>query len=109
MTERELAPTDVVIVDAVRSATAKRNGRLSGVHATDLLGDVLLGLIDRNPIEAGDVDHVAGGCINQVGMQGNNITRTSWSRRARPAPSAGRASRPRCGPTRCSPRASPTS
>ena len=78
MTTANLAPTDVVIVDAVRSATAKRNGRLSGVHATDLLGDVLLGLLDRNPIEAADVDHVAGGCINQVGMQGNNITRTSW-------------------------------
>ena len=74
----ELAPNDVVIVDAVRSATARRNGRLAGLHATDLLGEVLLGLLDRNPIEASDVDHVAGGCINQVGMQGNNITRTSW-------------------------------
>ncbi len=74
----ELQPTDVVIVDAVRSATARRNGRLAGVHATDLLGDVLLGLLERNPIEASDVDHVAGGCINQVGMQANNIVRTSW-------------------------------
>ena len=74
----DLAPNDVVIVDAVRTATARRNGRLSGMHATDLLGEVLLGLLDRNPIDPAQVDHVAGGCINQVGMQGNNITRTTW-------------------------------
>lgn len=74
----DLAPDDVVIVDAVRTATARRNGRLAGVHPTKLLGDVFHGLLDRSPIGSADVDHVAGGCINQVGMQGNNVTRTSW-------------------------------
>ncbi|MGI9624389.1 MAG: thiolase family protein [Acidimicrobiales bacterium] len=74
----DLEPTDVVIVDAVRTATARRNGRLAGLHATDLLADTLLALIDRSPIDAADVDHVAAGCINQVGMQANNIARTSW-------------------------------
>ena len=69
---------DVVIVDAVRSATAKRNGKLSGFHVTKLLGDVLISLIDRNDLDPGIVDHVAGGCIAQVGMQANNVTRTSW-------------------------------
>ena len=74
----DLAPNDVVIVDAVRSAAARRNGRLAAKHSTALLGEVLVGLLDRNAIDASDVDHVAGGCINQVGMQGNNIARTAW-------------------------------
>lgn len=74
----ELAPNDVVIVDAVRTATARRNGRLAGTHATDLLADTLVGLLKRTGVDGADVDHVAGGCINQVGMQGNNITRTAW-------------------------------
>ena len=69
---------EVVIVDAVRSATAKRNGRLSSFHVTKLLGDVLVSLIDRNNLDPSIVDHVAGGCIAQVGMQANNVTRTSW-------------------------------
>ena len=69
---------DVVIVDAVRSATAKRNGRLSGFHVTKLLGDVIVSLVNRNDLDPGIVDHVAGGCIAQVGMQANNVTRTSW-------------------------------
>ena len=74
----DLSPNDVVIVDAVRTATARRNGRLKGVHATDLLADTFIGLLKRNDVDAADIDHVAGGCINQVGMQGNNIARTSW-------------------------------
>ena len=52
---------EVVIVDAVRSATAKRNGRLSSFHVTKLLGDVLVSLIDRNNLDSSIVDHVAGG------------------------------------------------
>ncbi len=69
---------EVVIVDAVRSATAKRNGRLSSFHVTKLLGDVLVSLVERNNLDPNLVDHVAGGCIAQVGMQANNVTRTSW-------------------------------
>ncbi len=69
---------DVVIVDAVRSATAKPKSRLSRFHVTDLLGNVLQSLFDRNNVDPGTVDHVAGGCIAQVGEQANNVTRTSW-------------------------------
>ena len=69
---------DVVIVDAVRSATAKPNSRLSRFHVTDLLGNVLQSLFDRNNVDPNDVDHVAGGCIAQVGEQANNVTRTAW-------------------------------
>ena len=69
---------DVVIVDAVRSATAKPNSRLSRFHVTDLLGNVLQSLFDRNNVDPNEVDHVAGGCIAQVGEQANNVTRTAW-------------------------------
>ena len=69
---------DVVIVDAVRSATAKPNSRLSRFHVTDLLGNVLQSLFDRNNVDPNEVDHVAGGCIAQVREQPNNVTRTSW-------------------------------
>ena len=57
---------DVVIVDAVRSATAKPNSRLSRFHVTDLLGNVLQSLFVRNNVVPNEVDHVAGGCIAQV-------------------------------------------
>jgi len=69
---------EVVIVDAVRSATAKPNSRLSRFHVTDLLGDVLQSLFERNNVDPSTVDHVAGGCIAQVGEQANNVTRTAW-------------------------------
>ena len=69
---------EVVIVDAVRSATAKPNSRLSRFHVTDLLGDVLKSLFERNNVDPNTVDHVAGGCIAQVGEQANNVTRTAW-------------------------------
>ena len=69
---------EVVIVDAVRSATAKPNSRLSRFHVTDLLGDVLQSLFERNKVDPSAVDHVAGGCIAQVGEQANNVTRTAW-------------------------------
>jgi acetyl-CoA C-acetyltransferase len=88
---------DVVIVDAVRSATAKRNGRLSGFHVTKLLGDILVSLIDRNQLDPGSVDHVAGGCIAQVGMQANNVTRTSWLSAGLPAHVGASTTSTQCG------------
>ena len=46
---------DVVIIDSVRSAVGKRNGALSAMPATELLGDVLLGLLGRNDVDPADV------------------------------------------------------
>jgi acetyl-CoA C-acetyltransferase len=69
---------DVVIVDAVRSPIGRKQGGLSSLHAAELLGTVLAGLISRSGIEAGSVDQVIGGCISQVGQQSFNVTRTAW-------------------------------
>lgn len=67
-----------VIVEATRSPIGKRNGWLSGLHATELLGAVQKALIAKAGIDAGSVEQVIGGCVTQFGEQGNNVTRQSW-------------------------------
>jgi len=69
---------DVVIVDAARSAVGKKKGSLGWVHPTDTLGPVMMGLLKRNGLEGKHVDQVIGGCINKLGAQGMNVTRTAW-------------------------------
>lgn len=67
-----------VIVEATRSPIGKRNGWLSGLHATELLGAVQKALVTKAGIDAGSVEQVIGGCVTQFGEQGNNVTRQSW-------------------------------
>ncbi|GFG74251.1 steroid 3-ketoacyl-CoA thiolase [Mycobacterium botniense] len=67
-----------VIVEATRSPIGKRNGWLSGLHATELLGAVQKALIAKAGIDAGEVEQVVGGCVTQYAEQSNNITRTAW-------------------------------
>jgi len=69
---------DVVIVDAARSPVGKRNGSLGGAHPTDVLGQVIRKMLARNNVDSATVDQVIGGCINKVGAQGMNVTRTAW-------------------------------
>ena len=70
--------SDVVIVEAVRSAVGKRRGGLSGLLAPDLLSDVFAALIDRAGIDSGAVGQVIGGCVSQVGQQTSNVVRNAW-------------------------------
>jgi acetyl-CoA C-acetyltransferase len=67
-----------VIVEATRSPIGKRNGWLSGLHATELLGAIQKALVDKAGIGAGAVEQVIGGCVTQFGEQSNNITRVAW-------------------------------
>ena len=69
---------DVVIVDAARSAVGRKKGTLGWVHPTDVLGPVLMQLLARSGVAADQVDQVIGGCINKLGAQGMNVTRTAW-------------------------------
>ena len=69
---------DVVIVEAGRSPVGKRNGSLAGAHPADVLGPVMMEVIKRAGIASSDVGQVVGGCINKVGAQAMNITRTAW-------------------------------
>ncbi|WP_280424527.1 thiolase family protein [Nocardia carnea] len=70
---------NAVIVDAVRLASGKgkMGGALSGTHPVELLAHVLRSLIDRTGIDPAQVDDVIGGCVQQVGEQALNISRTA--------------------------------
>lgn len=67
-----------VIVEATRSPIGKRNGWLSGLHATELLGAVQKALVTKAGIEPGSVEQVISGCVTQYGEQANNVARQSW-------------------------------
>ncbi|MBX7431336.1 steroid 3-ketoacyl-CoA thiolase [Mycobacterium sp. Y57] len=71
-----------VIVEATRSPIGKRNGWLSGLHATELLGAVQKALVEKARVDSGFeadmVEQVIGGCVTQFGEQSNNITRVGW-------------------------------
>lgn len=67
-----------VIVDAIRTPIGKRGGRLSGRHASHVLGHVQKALIERNGLSPSGIEHVIGGCVTQVGEQSFNITRMAW-------------------------------
>ena len=66
-----------VIVDAVRTAGGKRNGKLSGWHPADLAAECLKALADRNKLDPALVEDVIMGCVMQVGAQALNIGRNA--------------------------------
>ncbi len=70
---------EAVIVDAVRVASGKGKpgGALSGTHPVELLAHVLRAIVDRNGLDPVRVDDVIGGCVQQVGEQALNISRTA--------------------------------
>jgi acetyl-CoA C-acetyltransferase len=74
----QLADTDVVIVEAVRTPLGRRNGGLATVHPADLLGGVQRAAVERSGIDPALVGQVVGGCVSQVGEQTFNIARTAW-------------------------------
>ncbi len=69
--------TTAVIVDAVRTAGGKRNGKLSGWHPADLAAETLKALVQRNDLDPALVDDVIMGCVMQVGAQAVNIGRNA--------------------------------
>jgi acetyl-CoA acyltransferase len=66
-----------VVVDAVRTAGGKRNGKLSGWHPVDLAAEVLKALVDRNNVDPALVEDVVMGCVMQAGAQSINIGRNA--------------------------------
>src|ERR1700759_4726503 len=67
-----------VIVEATRSPIGKRNGWLSGLHPTELLGAVQKAVVEKAGIDAGEVEQVIGGCVTQFAQQSNNVSRVAW-------------------------------
>jgi acetyl-CoA acetyltransferase family protein len=68
---------DALIVGAVRTAVGRKNGKLAGVRPDDLAAAVLRELVDRTRIDAGEVEDVVLGCVDQLGEQGMNIARNA--------------------------------
>src|SRR5438874_855600 len=66
-----------VIVDAVRTALGKRNGKLKDWHPADLAAETLKALVQRNDLDPALVEDVIMGCVMQVGAQGLNIGRNA--------------------------------
>ncbi len=69
---------DVVVVEAGRSAIGKRGGSFARSHPADVLGPVQMEVLRRAQVESSEVGQVVGGCVNKVGAQAMNITRTAW-------------------------------
>ncbi|HVC70494.1 MAG TPA: thiolase family protein [Acidimicrobiales bacterium] len=69
--------TTAVIVDAVRTAGGRRNGKLRGWHAVDLAAEPLKALVTRNDLDPELIDDVIMGCVMQVGEQAINVGRNA--------------------------------
>ncbi len=69
--------TNAVIIDAVRTAGGKRNGKLRNWHAADLASEPLKALVERNDLDPALVDDVIMGCVMQVGEQSLNVGRNA--------------------------------
>ena len=68
---------EAFIIDAVRTAGARKGGRLSGWHPADLAAAVLDALVARTGIDPAVIDDVIMGCVGQAGEQSNNIARNA--------------------------------
>jgi acetyl-CoA acyltransferase len=68
---------EVVIIDAVRTATGKRNGALSRYRADELAAEPLKELIKRTGIDPILIEDVILGCVTQIGEQGIDVARVA--------------------------------
>lgn len=69
--------TDAYIVAAVRTAGARKGGRLKDWHPADLGGAVIDALLDRAGADPALIEDVIFGCVDQVGEQAVNIARNA--------------------------------
>jgi acetyl-CoA C-acetyltransferase len=73
--------TEAYIVDAVRTAGGRRNGKLAGWHPADLGAEILNALVDRTGVDPAMIEDVIVGCVTQAGEQafalGRNIVLAS--------------------------------
>ncbi|KXS15223.1 acetyl-CoA acetyltransferase [Gonapodya prolifera JEL478] len=65
------------IVEAVRTAGGRKNGRLAKWQPSDLAGEVLKELVRRTGVNPEDIDDVILGCVSQVGSQSGNLGRNA--------------------------------
>ena len=68
---------DAYIVAALRTAGARKGGRLAGWHPADLAAQVLDALVARLDIDPAQIDDVILGCVGQAGEQSFNVARNA--------------------------------
>src|SRR5271170_4444219 len=69
--------TQAYIVEAVRTASGRRGGRLSGIHPNDLGAATLNAIIERTGIDPTAIEDVIMGCVAQAGEQAAQIGRNA--------------------------------
>jgi acetyl-CoA acetyltransferase family protein len=72
---------EVVIVEAVRTAIGRghvEKGYYKDIHPANLLGHVYRELLGRSDVDAGEVEYVIAGCVQQIGEQSMDIARNAW-------------------------------
>ncbi|MBT00739.1 MAG: acetyl-CoA C-acyltransferase FadA [Oceanospirillaceae bacterium] len=74
-----LKPTDVVIVDGLRTPMGRsKGGAFRNVRAEALSAATITGLLKRNPeVDPNQIEDVIWGCVNQTLEQGFNIARNA--------------------------------
>jgi acetyl-CoA acyltransferase len=88
---------EAVIVEAVRTPIARRNGKLKDMHPVVLGSLVLQEIIKRSGIAPEQVDDVVFGCVTQVGEQSLNIARSAWLTAGFPVTTPGTTVDRQCG------------
>lgn len=66
---------EAVIIEAVRTPFARKDGALRETRPDALLAHALNGLVERTGLESGKVEDVVTGCVTQAGEQGANVGR----------------------------------
>jgi acetyl-CoA C-acetyltransferase len=69
---------EAYIIGAVRTPTGRKKGTLAGIHAADLGAHAIRALLERTQVDAGQVDDVIFGCVDQLATQAGDIARTCW-------------------------------
>ena len=67
--------SEAYIVGAIRTATGRKKGRLSGLHPVDMGAIVVDELLDQTGVPSDGVDDVIFGVVSQIGSQAGNLGR----------------------------------
>jgi acetyl-CoA acetyltransferase family protein len=78
---RQSSGREVVVVEAARTPIGRghpEKGYYAGTHPNELLGAAYEAVVERAGIDAGVVENVIAGCVQQYGEQTLNVARNAW-------------------------------
>jgi acetyl-CoA acyltransferase len=91
---------EVVIVEAVRTPVGRghpEKGYYKDTHPNDLLGTCYTEVLARSGVDAGEVEDVIAGCVQQFGEQAFNVARNAWLQEGLPIEAAATTVDRQCG------------